>query len=91
VQGATGSGSGSDLYAADCNAVLERHGLQVTGDALMVSNTHAQLKRILKDTPWGGGWGRLLKRIPGATAPATPQRFAGTQTRAVRIPIAQIL
>lgn len=91
VQGASGRGSVYDASAADCNAALGRHGLGVEGDWLMVSNTHTQLKRILRETPWAAGWSRLLKRMDGAETMKSPQRFAGVQTRAVRIPMWSVI
>jgi len=80
-----------DFYAGDCNAVLERHGLKVDRDALLVSNTHAELKRILRDTQWASGWNRLLRRIPGSLSPLEPKRFAGTRTRSVKIPLSAVI
>lgn len=80
-----------DFYASDCNAVLERHGLKVDGDTLLVSNTHAELKRILRDTQWASGWNRLLRRIPESESPMAPQRFSGTRTRSVRVPLSAVI
>ena len=87
VMGAAGKKQQADLYAADCNAVLGRHGMIVEGNFLVISNTHTQIKKILRDTPWAAGWSRILKRLPGADTPITPMRFAGTQTRSVRVPL----
>lgn len=53
---------------------------------LVVSESHATLKRALESTPWATGWGRLLARIKGADKLGT-FRFTGATTRAVRIPI----
>lgn len=77
-----------DIYSDECNAILARYGLQVEGkDNLIISNTHAELKRILRDTPWAAGWRRVLVRIEGAAARSLPVRFAGTQTRVVAVPL----
>jgi putative DNA primase/helicase len=81
----------NDVYAEDCNAVLARHGLFVDGGWLIVSNTHNELKRMLRDTPWAAGWRRVLSRLPGAEVCPTPQRFAGSQTRAIRVPLDSFL
>ena len=78
---------GDDIYADECNAILARFGLQVDGSHLLVSNTHAELKRILRDTPWAAGWRRVLSRLPGASARPSPVRFAGSLTRVVSIPV----
>lgn len=82
---------GEDIYADECNAILSRFGLQVDSGQLLVSNTHAELKRILRDTPWAAGWRRVLARLPGASAKTSPVRFAGTQTRVVSVPIDSFL
>lgn len=76
-----------DIYSDECNAILSRFGLQVDAGQLLVSNTHAELKRVLRDTPWASGWRRVLVRIPGATSKQQPVRFNGTQTRAVGVPM----
>ncbi|MAF06153.1 bifunctional DNA primase/polymerase [Herbaspirillum sp.] len=80
-----------DVYADDCNAVLSRHGLFVDGGLLVISNTHNELKRMLRDTPWAAGWRRVLSRLPGADVCPAPQRFAGSQTRAIRVPLDSFL
>ena len=80
-----------DVYADDCNAVLSRHGLFVDGGLLVISNTHNELKRMLRDTPWAAGWRRVLARLPGAEVCPAPQRFAGSQTRAIRVPLDSFL
>lgn len=79
------------FYSDDCNAVLERYGLRVDGSVLLVSNTHMEIKRILRDTPWAASWSRILKRLPGAESAGSPQRFAGNQTRAVRVPLSDVI
>lgn len=81
----------NDVYAEDCNAVLARHGLFVDGGWLIVSNTHNELKRMLRDTPWAAGWRRVLARLSGAEPCPAPVRFAGSQTRAIRIPLDSFL
>jgi len=86
-----GAARGSDpiqgIMPADANDILKRYGLMVDGTQLVVSNKHAELEKLLKDTPWGAGWRRILGRIPGSSATEHPIRFAGAKTRAVRIPL----
>lgn len=81
----------ADVYADDCNNVLARHGMTVDGRYLIISNTHNEIKRILRDTPWAAGWRRVLSRFEGAEPCPAPVRFAGSQTRAVRIPLEAFL
>lgn len=88
VDAASGQEHIGGIAAADANDILKRHGLAVDGSYLLVSNKHAELEKLLRDTPWGAGWRRILSRIDGATSTDHPVRFAGVKTRAVRIPLA---
>lgn len=72
---------------ADANDVLKRFGMYVDGSYLVIANKHAELEKLLKDTPWGAGWRRILSRIPDASATAHAVRFAGAKSRGVQIPI----
>lgn len=84
------SGKGEAVYGltqADANDTLKRYGLAVDGRSLVVANQHAELTKLLTGTPWGAGWKRILSRIPGATTATAPVRFAGTRSRAVKIPL----
>ena len=74
------------ILQADANSILERYGLRVDGAHLVIANKHAELERLLKDTPWGSGWRRILGRIEGAHPSPDVVRFAGTRSRAIRIP-----
>lgn len=76
---------------SESNSVLARHGLQVDGEMLCISNTHAELAKLLRDTAWAAGWKRVLSRLPGAEACPSPMRFAGVQSRVVRVPIKSFL
>lgn len=87
VQIAAGRGVGEAVQPGEANAALTRHGLVVRDDWLMISNTHNELARILGNTAWAAGWKRVLARLPAASGCENPIRFAGTQTRAVQIPV----
>lgn len=71
--------------------VLERHGLRVDSDALVVANRHAEIARMLQNTPWYSGWKTILKRIDGASAMGGPLRMAGVLCRCTRVPIRAFL
>ena len=75
------------MYAVDANAVLGRYGLRVEGNYLDVANKHAELQRLLKDSPWAAGWRTILGRIDGAGPRSEPVRFAGVVSRVTRIPL----
>jgi putative DNA primase/helicase len=83
------SGYGVDpMVASDA---LARHGVRLKDGMIYVSNTHSEIKKMLSDTPWSGSWRRILARIPGAVAPTSSVRFAGSTTKSVAIPYAQSL
>lgn len=90
VDCAAGTDHISGISAIDANDVLKRYGLMVDGRNLTIANKHAELERLLRDTPWASGWRRILARIPDAHASFDAIRFAGTRSRAVRIPLSFI-
>lgn len=90
VDAAIGSEHIGGLTQADANDILKRYGLMIDGTNLSVANKHAELEKLLKDTPWGAGWRRILGRIEGAYASNDVVRFAGARSRAVRIPLSFI-
>lgn len=69
---------------------LGRHGLRVEGDELWVANSHAELTKTLRDTPWGSGHKRMLMRITGAVSSDKAVKFAGSLSRYVTIPILEL-
>ncbi len=90
VDAAAGNEQIPGLMQVEANNVLKRYGVMVEGSFLLVSNSHAELQKLLKETPWGSGWRRILARIEGAETAEKPVRFAGVKTRAVRIPLSFI-
>lgn len=87
VDCAAGRGKIDGMYAVDANAVLGRYGLRVEGRYLDVANKHAELQRLLRDSPWAAGWRTILGRIEGAGPRSEPVRFAGVVSRVTRIPL----
>jgi hypothetical protein len=83
------------LNAADARPILARYGLRVEhdngGDRLWVANRNQTLQRALSGGPWAGGyWRNHLRRLPGATVPDSPQKFAGVLCRFTSLPIALV-
>lgn len=75
------------LTAMEANAILGRYGLRVEGRYLDVANRHAELQRLLRESPWAAGWRTILRRIDGARPLNEPARFAGVLSRGTRIPL----
>ena len=88
VDCARGSETIAGIDQLIANEILKRYGMTIDGSFLVVSNNHSELQKLLKDSPWGAGWRRILGRIEGASGSDHPVRFAGVKTRAVRIPVA---
>lgn len=94
VETAAGRGSDIEISRFDAVATLKRYGIRMTDDdeAIDVSTSHTAIARILRDTPWGRSWGRVLERLPGASKTPHPIRFtAGTRHRAIQIPIGLVI
>lgn len=94
IEISAGMGDDLDVRRLDAAATLRRYGIRLTddGEAVDVSTSHTALARILKDTPWGRSWGRVLERLPKASKTPHPIRFtAGTRHRAIQIPIGLVI
>lgn len=91
VQIASARTHSNELDADHANRSAARHGVCVdaSGD-VAISNTHAELKKVLRDTPWASGWRRILARLSGARTSKAPVWFAGSKTRAVLVPFSAI-
>jgi putative DNA primase/helicase len=86
------------LTAADAHDHLLRLGIRVDRngahdreDVFVVAGTHTGIERILAETPWSRGWGRILRRVPGAAATEGAVRFAGVQSRGTEIPLSLVV
>lgn len=77
------------VTAIDANSVLERHGLKVDFDVLIVATKHNELAKLLKNTAWFSGWSRVLLRIDESESYTKTIRFAGVRSRAIAIKIAK--
>jgi putative DNA primase/helicase len=65
-------------------SVIERHGFRVDGEALFVSDSHHEVRRILSGTQFARNHARTLMRLEGAVS-IKSMRFAGAITRATKI------
>lgn len=93
VQTALGKGVADyDVTRADADDTLARHGIKVRdADArVLFSDSHREIRGILADTPWMGGWSRILQRVAGAEIVKTA-RFAGVRHRAVALPFDEVV
>ena len=79
-----GGGSFAPIAA---EAALLRHGVKIEGRRLIIANQSDALERLLRDTRWASGWGKTLKRMPGATREGTSYFAQGHLSRATGIPL----
>ena len=80
----------SNQIKKDIETTLKRYGVKIYKDAIAISNTSNDIKKMLAETQFSSGWCRVLKRIKGAAAiPAV--RFFGSANRAVKIPFGVFL
>ena len=78
------------IHPKEAANLLNRHGLRVHGQELLISNSAEGLARILEDTAWGNSWATILLRLPGASR-CGPLHFSGIgSTRAVALPLATL-
>ena len=79
------------ITASTAKDVLLRHGFNVSGTNVAISNSHSAIKRMLATTPWANGWGRIIKRIDGAESSFGNVRFKHLTSRAVLIPLKEAI
>jgi putative DNA primase/helicase len=88
---ASSRGGESYITSKEANSILQRVGLRVESDCLMVANNHSELSKVLQNTPWTSGWRRVLGRLKGAKPAQNPILFAGSRSRATSVPISAII
>jgi putative DNA primase/helicase len=73
----------------DTSEALERIGIKMRFNKgrheALISDSHKEIRNILRDTPWENGWGRILKRLDGAKALPSVS-FHGIYNRVTAIP-----
>jgi putative DNA primase/helicase len=85
-----GAGENWESLPAECaRAALARYGIGVRAEGLDVANSHDELRRIYRDTPFCDKWRDQLKRVDGARELAA-SKINGVMKRAVRVPFAAI-
>lgn len=65
---------------------LQKYGIAVRNDCLVVANSHESLRRsVFKETRWANCWSRVLSRIPGAERKQA--KIGGQNMRCTIIPL----
>lgn len=74
------------------DAFLQRYGMRVKGDRLMVSNTSNELKRLMQGTQFEADLRGVLLRVEGADRNENkPAKFNGVQSKCITLPLAPIV
>ena len=72
--------------AENARAALMRLGIAVRREGIDVANSHDELRRIYRDTPFSEKWKDQLKRMDGARELSSTV-INGVQKRAIRLPL----
>lgn len=73
----------SEITVAQANEHLQRVGMKVTSDHLIISNTDINIRRMLKETAWSQNHNKILKRLEGAVMLESERFASGVKTRAI--------
>jgi len=81
-----------DLTPAKANAILERHGMRVKEDRLLLSNTSNELRRLMVGTPFEADLRGMLLRVQGADRYSNRSiKFSGVPSKCISLPIDTML
>lgn len=76
----------------NAEAMLQRHGMRIEGDRLVLSNTSSELKRLVEGTPFEADLRGVLLRVKGADRLNNQTRkFSGVPSKAISIPLDGLL
>jgi len=83
---------GVSLSTGVADAFLQRSGMKIKGDRLLVSNTSNELKRLMAGTSFEADLRGVLLRVEGADRYENkPTKFNGVQSKCISLPIGPIL
>jgi hypothetical protein len=83
---------GVTMAMTSAEAVLQRHGMRVEGNRLVLSNTSAELRRLMQGTPFEADLRGVLLRLRGADRLNNQSRkFSGVPSKAISIPLDGLL
>lgn len=82
----------TDLTQATADAILQRHGMKVRGDRLLLSNNSNELRRLMAGTTFEADYRGVLLRVAGADRNENkPVKFSGVQNKCISIPLGPIV
>lgn len=76
---------------AGAEALLQRHGMRTEGSTLILANGHTELKRLMEGTPFEADLRGVLLRVKGAMRHPKAIKFSGVVSRAIALPLDNLL
>jgi GTPase SAR1 family protein len=78
-------GQGVDLSQNEAHAVLQRNGLKLENDCLLISNNTNSVNSMLKGSQYQADWRGQILRIDGITKHSKAVRFNGVVSKCLRV------
>ncbi len=92
VRAAAGARGGLDMEARTARDHLERYGMRVGDDKLILSNSSLELRRLISGTPYEADLRGILLRVAGADRYNNRAvKFNGVPSKAISLPLAPII
>lgn len=83
---------GVTVAGINAEAMLQRYGMRIEGFRLVLSNTSAELKRLMEGTPFESDLRNVLLRLRGSDRCGNRLfKFSGVPSKAISIPIDDLL
>jgi len=83
---------GLEIDAGLADSVLQRHGMKIRGERLLLSNNSQELRRLVAGTPYESDLRGQLLRVRGADRyDNRSQKFNGIDSKCISLPLAIIL
>lgn len=76
----------ADRECKDAHDALNMRGFRADPDCMVISISHNEIAKILRDSEWAISWGKTLRRLPLAEDTVGSVRFGSTKSRGVQIP-----
>lgn len=92
VRAASGHETGiTEINEVTADAILQRYGMKVKDEWLVLSNKSTELRRLMAGTTFEADYRGVLLRVAGADKNANkPERFNGVQNKCIRLPLGAI-
>lgn len=85
-------GENTSITSDVANAMLQRNGMRVKGDRLLLSNNSMNLKELMSGSPFSTDYRGALLRVPGAdNYENKPMKFSGVQSKCISLPIGPLV